>query len=142
MNRKQLQIEVCKALLDVNSRVIASELNENEIAVTTTGHDAFVFDIKEVIFDVSKIRKTETLKNALADHDKDELVKPTGEMFKQHGEVIEKLKGENIEIYVKSTIMKKFNGYQFTANAPLGRILAKDEFGRLIGCFLPIRKDA
>lgn len=140
MNRKQLQLEVCKALLDVNSRITASELNENEIAVTTTGYDAVVFDKNEIIFDVSKIRKFEVLKYELADHDEDECVKPTGEMFDEHGLIIKKLKGESIELYVNNNYLKKFNGYQFFAKSSTERILAKDEFGRLVGCFLPVRK--
>ena len=140
MNRKQLQIEICKCLLDTNSRIIASELNEHEIAVTTTGHDAVVFDKNEIIFDVEKIRKTEALKEVLADHDKDEIVKPTGEMFKASGLILEKLESENLEMYVNSTLLKKFSGYQLYANSSTGRVLAKDEFGRLVGCFLPIRK--
>lgn len=141
MNRKQLQIEVCKAMLDTNIRIAASELNENEIAVTTTGFDAVVFDKGEIIFDVSKIKKIETLKAVLDDHEKDEPIKPTGEMFKESGLIFEKLKGETLEVYVNNTLLKKFSGYQFHANSPTGRVLAKDEFGRLVGCFLPIRKD-
>ncbi len=137
MNRKQLQIEVCKALLDVNSRIAASELNENEIAVTTTGFDAVVFDKDEIIFDVSKIKKIETLKGVLAEHEKDEPVKPTGEMFKDSNRTIERLEGENIITFADVSIMKKFDGFQYTANSARGRILVKDEFGRLVGCFLP-----
>ncbi len=139
MNRKQLQLEVCKALLDVNNRIVASELNEHEIAVTTTGFDAVVFDKSEIIFDASKIRKTETLKNVLANSDKDEPIKSTKELFKDYNRTIEKYKGENVEIYVDTSFTKKFSGYELYANSELGRILAKDQFGRTVGCFLPIK---
>lgn len=141
MNRKQLQLEVCKALLDVNNRVFSSELNEHEIAVTTTGFDAVVFDKNEIIFDASKIRKTETLKNVLADSDKDEPIKSTKELFRDYDRTIEKYKGENIEIYVDASFAKKFSGYELYANSELGRILAKDQLGRIVGVFLPIRFD-
>lgn len=141
MNRKQLQIEVCKAFLNPNNRVAYSEINEHEIAVTTTGFDAVVFDKKEIIFDVSKIRKIETLKSVLADCGKDESIKPTGEMFNEHGMLIAKLIGESLEIFANNTLMKKFNGYQFFANSPTERILVKDTFGRLVGCFLPVRRE-
>ena len=140
MNRKQLQIEVCKAMLDTNSRVSTSELNEHEIAVTTTGYDAFVFDKNEIIFDISKTRTMEVLKMVLADSDNDEIVKPTGEMFKDNGKIIEKLESENVETYVDVTFTKKYNGFQLMTNSSTNRILVKDEFGRLVGCFLPVRR--
>lgn len=139
MNRKQLQLEVCKALLDINNRCYISELNEHEVAVSTTGYDAVVFDKSEIIFDASKIRKTETLKNVLADSDKDEPIKSTKELFRDCNRTIEKYKGENIEIYVDTSLAKKFSGYKLYANSELGRILAKDQFGRVVGAFLPIR---
>ena len=140
MNRKQLQIEVCKAMLGTNCRVSMSELNEHEIAVTITGYDAFVFDKNEIIFDLSKIRTVEVLKTVLADSDKDEIVKPTGEMFKDNGKIIEKLESENVETYVDVTFTKKYNGFQLMTDSSTNRILVKDEFGRLVGCFLPVRR--
>lgn len=141
MNRKQLQIEVCKALFDPNSRVAYTEINEHEIVITTTGYDAFVFDKCEIIFDVSKIRKIETFKDVIADSDEDETVKPTGEMFKDNGKLIVKLTGESFEIFVDNKIFHRFSEYQFSAKSPNERILAKDKFGRLVGCFLPVRME-
>ena len=139
MNRKQIQIEVCKAFLNPNNRVAYSEINAHEIAVTATGFDAFVFDKNEIIFDVSKIRKIETLKSVLADCDTDEPIKPTGEMFKENGKLIAKLTSESFELFADSTLMGKFSEYQLFANSPTERILAKDRFGRLVGCFLPYK---
>lgn len=141
MNRKQLQIEVCKALLDPNSRLAICEIDKNEFAVTTTGYDAFVFYEDEIVFDKSKIRKVEFLKEVFADSDKDEIVKPTGEMFKDHSKTLEKLAGENVETFVDVSIMKKFSGFRFMTDSPINRILVKDHFGRLVGCFLPVRKE-
>lgn len=138
MNRKQLQLEVCKALLDVNSRIIASELNEHEIAVTTTGFDAVVFDKNEIVFDASKIRKSDALKDVLADSAKDEPIKTTKELFRDYNRTIEKYEGENIEIYVDVSLAKKFGDYELYANSELGRILAKDRLGRIVGAFLPV----
>lgn len=141
MNRKQIQIEVCKAFFNPNSRIAYTEINEHEIVVTTTGYDAYVFDKHEIIFDVSKIRKIESLKNVFADSDKDETVKPTGEMFKDNGRLIVKLTGESFEIFADNKIFQKFSEYQFSAKSPTERILAKDKFGRLVGCLLPIRME-
>lgn len=138
MNRKQLQLEVCKALLDTNSRIGAVELNEYEIAVTTTGFDVFVFDKNEIIFDASKIREFKSLKEVLADSDKDEVVKPTKELFIDGDYTIEKYKGESVEIYARSSVSKKFKEYTLYANSELGRILAKDQVGRVVGAFCPI----
>lgn len=141
MNRKQLQIEVCKALLDPNSRVAICEINKHEFAVTTTGYDAFVFYENEIIFDKSKIRRGDFLKKAFADSDKDEIVKPTGEMFRERSGTLERLAGENIETFVDISLMKKFSGFQFMTDSSTNRILVKDDFGKLVGCLLPVRKE-
>lgn len=57
MNKKQIQIEVCKALLDVNGRCCGGFISENEFAVTTDGFKAYVFHKDECIFDIEKVKK-------------------------------------------------------------------------------------
>lgn len=143
MKRKQLQIEVCKALLDsTNRRSYCCKLNENEIAVTTTGFDVFIFDIDEVVFDTSRIKQHDILSQVCAEHEKDIKISKTKELFvRGNGNILEKYKGENLVVYVDREISKKFSGsgIDFFAHSPHERILVKDMFGRKIGAFLPVK---
>jgi hypothetical protein len=143
MNRKQLQLEVCKALLDSNKRCYGAAINEKEFAVTTTGYDVFIFDVNECIFDISKIRTSDVLAKVCEDNEKDECIRKTGHLFADHGKIIEKYENEKIIVYVNSEFSKKFfqSGVDFFANSSEGRILVKDQLGRKIGAFLPMRFD-
>lgn len=143
MKRRQLQIEVCKALLDStnNRRCYCSRLNEKEIAITTTGFDAFIFNVDECVFDISRITEHKALSTVCEEHEKDIKISKTTEMFVSlGGKIIEKYKGENLVVYVDSALSKKFNGSgaEFFAHSPRERILVKDMFGRKIGAFLPL----
>ena len=138
MNRKQLQLEVCKALLNPDCRVFAQKLNDNEYAITTTGYDVVVFDEKEIIFDVSKIRETDVFKNILVEADNDEELKKLPLLYKDSSRTVAKCKAESFEIYFYTNVAKKFDGYTLYANSEHGRILAKDRLGRIVGAFLPI----
>ena len=143
MKRRQFQIEVCKALLDSTARrSYCCKLNENELAVTTTGFDVFVFDTNEIVFDASRIKQHDILSKVCEDHEKDIKISKTKELFaRSSGTIIEKYTGENLVIYVDSAISKKFigSGTEFFAHSPHERILVKDMFGRKIGAFLPVK---
>ena len=143
MNRKQLQIEVCKSLLDsTNSRkCYFGRLNEKEIAITTTGFDAFIFNVDECVFDISRITAHDAISKVCEEHENDIKISKTTEMFfALGGKIIEKYKGENLVVYVDSALSKKFSGSgaEFFAHSPKERILVKDMFGRKIGAFLPL----
>lgn len=138
MNKKQIQIEVCKALLDFNRRCCGGYLNEEEFAVTTDGFSAFVFHKNECIFDIEKIRKMD-FKNLFSDNEEDEEMKPTNELFKVDNRTVEKYKTETNEIYVFADVSKPFKGFHFFTASSQSRILVKDDFGRLVGLFLPMK---
>ena len=141
MNRKQLQLSVCKALLDRNKRCCGTFINDEEFAFTFDGFSAFVFHKDECIFDVSKVRKFETLKMLLQGDEKDIEIKPTKEMFLVNNRVIEKYASDDatLEVFVYADISKFFKEFHFYAYTPHERILVKDDFGRLVGLFLPMR---
>ena len=137
-NRKQTQLDVCRAILDGNRRCSMCELNENEIAVTVDGYMAYVFYKDECVFNVNKIAKIQELKKYFEDVDNDTEIKPSGEIFKVGEKLVEKYIGENIELLVDRKIAEKFQGLNLYANDNRGRILAKDFFGRIIAIFLPM----
>lgn len=142
MNIKQRQLEVCKAILESKTRrCYCTSLDENEIAVTTTGFDVFIFNKKDVIFDVSKIQHHDALASVCADDEQDKIIKKTGKLFANGGKVYEMYENEFIEVYADTAIANKFSGAgtNFFAHSSSGRILVKDMFGRKIGAFLPVR---
>ena len=138
MNKKQIQIEVCKALLDVNGRCCGGFISENEFAVTTDGFKAYVFHKDECIFDIEKVKKME-FKNLFASDEKDEEMKLTNKLFKVGERTVEKYETENTEIYVYADVSKHFKGFHFYGASSQTRILVKDDFERLVGLFLPMR---
>lgn len=143
MNRKNLQLDVCRQLLNPNNRCSSFMINENEIAITTTGYDVFIFDVAECIFDISKIRQAEVVAKVCEDNEQDVCIKRTDELFKCGDMLLEKYEAEgtNLVVYVNSAYSKKFShsGVVFFAHSPLNRILVKDAMGRKIGAFLPVR---
>ena len=139
MNRKQMQLNVCKALLDGNTRCRGHRINDNEYAVTTDGFTAYVFDIQECIFDVSRITDLPYLTEIFKDDEKDVEIKKSNDLFEWNGKVLEKYTAENTEIYVDSKLSKQFAGFYFFTNSSNTRILVKDSFGRKMGLFLPVR---
>lgn len=141
MNRKQIQLKVCKAMLDPFARCSCAFINEDEIAITTDGFTAFVFYKSECIFDVSKLETSEGVKKAFEKHEADVLIKKTKQLFYSNNKVIEKYTGENLVVYVDAKFAKIFEGNSFYTSSRTDRILVKDNFGRLIGLFLPVRFD-
>lgn len=139
MNRKQIQLEVCKGMLDQNRRCGGVVLNENEYAVTTNGFSAFVFFKSEVIFDIEKIHLLPVLKLLFADDEKDVELKRTKEFKEYGGKLVEKYVGENLEMFADVAISKQFKHCKLFANSPNDRIIAKDELGRIVGLYMPTR---
>lgn len=137
MNIKQLQMTVCKALIE-GKRCSGCFINENEFAVTVDGFTANCFPVTSCVFDIAKVALFETLKPLFEDNDKDVELKQSKKLFYSNGEILEKYVGENLEVYVRQNIAKTYKGFRFFANSPLGRVLVKDEFGRAVGLFLPV----
>lgn len=141
MNRKEIQIAVCKALLDSSKHCAGVFINEDDFAITTDGFTAFVFDKKECVFDISKIKIMEALKPIFQELETDVELKKANCMFCFRGKTLEKYTGENLVVYVDSKVAKPFKGYRFFASSNTKRILVKDQFDRLLGIFLPVKFD-
>lgn len=140
MNRKQLQLDVCKALLDGNKKCHGFALSESEYAVTTDGYTCFVFYENERIFDITKIADFTGLKKLFEDDENDVEIKSTGKLYVSgSGDITEQFAGENLVLYARSDVARKFKGYIMFAKSPLERIIVKDGVGRLVGLFLPVR---
>lgn len=139
MNRKQIQLAVCKGLLDQNRRCGGVSLNENEYAVTTDGYSAFVFFKSEVIFDIEKVHLMPALKTFFDDNEKDVEMKRTKEFKEYAGKLLEKYVGENLEMFADVAIANQFKQCTLFASSPSNRILAKDELGRIVGLYMPTK---
>ena len=139
MNRKQTQLEVCKALLDKSKTCRGHKINEKEIAVTVDGFTAYVFDITECVFDTTKLLSMPNIKDFLSENAKDIEITKSKKLFESNGRIIEKYIGEGIELYAFADNTKHFKGLHLFANSPLSRVIARDDFGSAIGLFLPVR---
>lgn len=141
MNRKQIQLAVCKELLNPSTRCTGVFINEDEFAITTDGITAFVFYKNECVFDISKVKISGHLKPFFSELETDVEIKKTGHLFYSRKTVVSKYTSGNFEVYVDTKVEKPFEGYRFFASEKIGRILVKDDFNRLIGVFLPMKFD-
>ena len=41
MNKKQIQMQICKALIDADRRLCKAKINDDEVMITTDGFSAF-----------------------------------------------------------------------------------------------------
>ena len=139
INRKQIQLNVCRALLENNGRCRACKINEKEIAVTIDGYTAYVFGVNECVFDTEKITTAEGLKPFFDDVENDTEITPSNELYNLNGKIVEKYIGQDIEVFVDTEVIKQFKGFKLYANSSRGRILVKDCFDRIIGLCLPMR---
>lgn len=140
MNREQIQLAVCKELLNPSRRCAGVFINDDEFAITTNGFTGFVFSKNECVFDISKVRISESLKPFFVELETDVEIKKTGHLFYRGSkQVLAKYTGGNLEVYIDTKVEKTFEGYHFFASSNLGRVLAKDNFNRIVGLFLPVR---
>ena len=139
MNRKKLQLDICKAMLDSNSRLSACLIDEKQIAVSINGFTAYAFYLSECIFNTSQINYSDNLKEVFKDNEKDELISFTGNMRIDKGYQLEEYANENLKVYIKSEFTKNLTHYKFYAYSPINRVLIKDEFERVVGVVAPIR---
>lgn len=142
MNRKQLQIEVCKGMLNPDKNLAYAEVDCENVAITTDGASCYVFSKRECIFDITKIRLVESLANFFTDNENDVEIKSTGKLSRSsNGYFVEKFAGNGFNVYVDTKYIKLFAGNRYYTNGARNRILVKDQLGRLIGLFLPIRHE-
>lgn len=142
LNRKQLQLNVCRAIMDSDRRCHYCEVDDNVIAVTIDGYVAYIFDKNECVFNFEKITKAPGLKCFFEDFENDVEINSTDELYNVGGGLIaEKYKGNDFEILVNTEIAKQFKDCKLYANGGRSRILVKDYFDRVVGSFLPMKPD-
>lgn len=139
MNRKQLQLAVCKELLNESRYCAGTSINEDEFAITTDGCTCFVFAKTECVFNPVKVKNYDGLKQFFEGTETDVEIKKTNQLFFSEGRVIQKYAGENLVVYIDEKVAKPFEGYRYFASSSKGRVLVKDNFDRLIGLFLPVK---
>lgn len=139
MNKKQMQIDICKAMLDKNRTLCAGVLDDGMCAVTVDGVYAYVFDRNEIVFDFSKIRKVNFTE--IVSRDKSDIkLMPTGRYRTSgllHTKLFAELSGEEFNVYVDNNVIKKFESCVFIGKSESSRILALDSFGNVCGVFMP-----
>lgn len=119
INRSKHQIEVCKALLDKNARVRGCEIGDGNYAVTCDGFTCMVFDVKSVVFDISKIPVLNGLKGVFEPKKEDVQVTPTKELRDARSGYLAKLESGDgkVSTWIKTPILKNSLDTGFT---PLG----------------------
>lgn len=146
INKKQIQKEICNAMLDGNSRLIGAEIENNAIAVTVDGFVAYILQKNECIFDISKIRAISDRASFLEvfkENEKDKLltITPLEAVLSSFGELktIRRLTCEDFDCFVDVRLLKRLKGGKFYGYGSLNRILVKDDFDCPIGVVMPTR---
>lgn len=135
-----MQIDVCKAMLNPDSRVAVGEIDDNYIAVTTDNVTAYVFSKKECIFNPEKIERKVDMSEIFEWRDDDKLLERTLDMQAYlSGYNTVKFVADGLEVWIKEKYANDFAGCRFYAYAPLNRVLIKAPTGLLIALVMPIR---
>lgn len=141
INRSKHQIKVCKALLDKNARVRGCEIGDGNYAVTCDGFTCMVFDVKSVVFDISKIPVLDGLKGVFEPKKEDVQVTPTKELRDARSGYLAKLESGDgkVSTWIKDAYLKEFSGYRFYTFGPLERVLVMDGCSVPVGVVLPVK---
>lgn len=137
MNRRKMQLDICRALLNPQKKLFGARIGKDEYAVTN-GYIAYIFGCDECVFDVSRIAHHDQLISVLSQDEKDVELTKTGNLYVKYGVDVEFEAGD-FKIYANLDYVKKFDGYHLFAYSPSSRVLAKDDFGKTVGCFMPLR---
>lgn len=139
MNRKQIQLEVCKAMLDTNRRLCKATLEDNGVMITTDGYQAFIFNEKECIFDLSKIPERSGISSSIKDDESDEELRITNKRFIVNDKTVAELKSDSYTVYANVKLLNNFKGYHLYTNKDKTRVVVKDDFGIIVGMFCVMR---
>lgn len=139
MSLKQIQLEVCKALLN-GSRVNGGAVNENEFAVTIDGCKMFVFSNKEIIFDTSKVTPL-NVEKILIENENDVEIVATKNYKETRGMLCREYQSQDgkFSVYIDGRQIKEFTNCLFYGNSPISRVIAKDHYGRICGVVMPVK---
>lgn len=131
MINNKIQLEVCKAMLNSNRRLVMAEISDEVIAVTLDGIIAYVFNKNECIFNADKISKehSENMKKIFEPNEKDKLLTATRIVIEEKDCSVRKLTCEDFDCYIKENLYKQVSGLNLYGYGNLNRILATDVFG-------------
>ena len=139
MNKKQIQMKICKAILESNTRLCKAKINDDEVMITTDGFVAFVLFEKECIFDLNKIPTNDKIAKFIHTNEADEEIFITRKRFVDRGFTIAKLQGESCTVYAKEQIVKMFEKYHLFTNKDKFSVVAKNDLGMTVGMFCAMR---
>ena len=140
MTNKQIQMEICKAMLNANKRTLIADISDGVVAVTVDGFIAYALVKDKCVFDTSKIARVgKNLKDLFEINDEDKILKATPYTIDYHGYIAKKLECENFNIYVKEDLYHKISNFNLYSYGKLKRILAIDDFGFPVAVVMPIR---
>ena len=140
MNFKKMLIDVCKAMLNPDSRVAVGEVGDNYIAVTTDNVTAYVFSKEECIFNPEKIERKVDMSEMFKWRDDDKLLEKTLDMQAHlSGDKAVKFVADDLEVWINEKYVNNFRECNFYAYAPLNRVLVCAPTGLLIALVMPLR---
>lgn len=139
MNKKQIQIQIFKALIDCNTRLCKAKVNDDEIMITTDGYSAFVLFEKECFFDLSRIPEKNGIAVYLQTDETEEEIFITNRRFVDRGINVVKIQGATYTVYANEKILNTFKNYRLFTNKDKSRVLVKNELGMTVGMFCVIR---
>ena len=136
MNKKQIQLLICKGMANGDSRLCKAKYGDNEVMISTDGCSAFILFENECIFDLNKIPTKKELIRTV-DIKEFEEIKITNRRFVERGLNIVEFKGATKTIYALDKFVKMFDGNQFYTDGCF--VVVKDDWGATIGMFCPMR---
>jgi hypothetical protein len=139
MNRRKMQLDICRAMLTPNKKLYGARTDNDEYAVTD-GYVAYVFGRDECVFDKKKLSYYDQLAGVLRNNKGDVELTRTGRLYGESVIVVEFDAGGKFQLYANADYVKEFEGYHLFAYSQDNRVLVKDDFGKTIGRFMPRRR--
>lgn len=136
MNRRKIQLGLCRALLD-SLELYGAQINEDEYAVANR-HIGYVFDCKEFVLDTGKIEYSDKIADIFKDREDDVELERTDRLRDCKKAIAVEFDAGGFAVYANLDFVNTFKGCQFYAYSPTGRVLVKDGFGKTIGLFMPM----
>lgn len=143
MNRKQIQLEVCKAMLDAKGTMRIGDLGNGFVAVTVNGFIAYAFADNECIFDKTKIAHIapNIFQPLFEREERDEKLTKTPFLVSFGNRIAIKYCCEKFDCYIDEKYYKQLAGLTLYASRSTGRVLAVDEFDCPVAVVMPIKVD-
>lgn len=141
MNNNTIQKKMFNKLLGGARICYLNADGDKEIGLTD-GYVMYIIPKKELAISVEKMTALETSTDILCENQDDCRVMPTGNMKSTGNGIAVQYKCDKFEIWMNEKFVREFDGCNFFANGPLGRVLVKTKFNKKVGIILPIRMKA